>query len=165
MARINIVGIDDNTGAPKVIGWFNPAKCESWSPGTHWNGSDNVLNTSGPDTMSDTLYRTPGGRWIRETSSRWVGTTDQYRYLTDDEARDWLMRADHAETEAALEQYFGALPDESPVGRPNVLGDTKDVKLAIPVDLLARIDQAAGAAGVSRAEWLRTAAETVLASL
>ena len=86
MARINIIGIDDNTGAPKVIGWFNPAKCESWSPGTHWNGSDNVLNTSGPDTASDTLYRTPGGRWIRETRSRWVGTTDQYRYLTDDEA-------------------------------------------------------------------------------
>ena len=39
---------------------------------------------------------------------------------------------------------------------------SRDVKLLIPVELLARIDAAADSAGMSRAEWLRTAAEQAL---
>ena len=163
MSRINFTTIaDDGT---EQLGWFDPNKCEQWEPGRTFDGENRVLNTVSDYAIAyDTLYRTPGGRWIREVISRRAGVADSYDYLTDDQARDWLIRAEGDGTEEAIERFFGELPDESPaIGRPSI-GDARDIKLLIPVELLGRIDDAADSAGVSRAEWLRTAAEQALSS-
>ena len=60
-----------------------------------------------------------------------------------------------------VERYFGAQPEEAAIGRPS-MGDAPVVTVKIPADLLARIDAAADAADVSRAEWIRRACEAAL---
>lgn len=153
---------DDPYTPPTLAGWYDPDKCESWDSGTRWDGNNHVPTVTGSYTEWERLYRTPGGRWVLNHWSRWDGVAETHRFLADNEARDWLLRAETDETEQAIERYFGPIPDESPaIGRPSI-GDARDIKLLIPVELLARIDAAADSAGMSRAEWLRTAAEQAL---
>ena len=47
----------------------------------------------------------------------------------------------------------------NPGGRPAI---GPQITIAFPPDMLARVDAAAGAAGVSRAEWIRRAAVAAL---
>ena len=107
--------------------------------------------------------RTPGGRWVRNSDrSRYHNGADVYQFLTDDEARDWLLRSE--DNDEAIERFFGDQGDEAgpaPIGRPS-MGDAPVVTVKIPADLLARIDAAADDAGVARAEWIRRACAAAL---
>ena len=116
--------------------WADLSKAEAYAGGTRWNG--------------ETLYRTAGGRWL-------LNRDDAYRYLTDDEARDWLIRTE--EHEDAIERHFGTPEEERGPGRPAI---GAQVKIAIDPEMLAAVDVAAGSAGVTRSEWVRRAIAATL---
>ena len=164
MARINIYETDES-GERTLAGWFNPAKCEWYEEGHRWDGNNNIGVISGADVrfVDETLYRTPGGRWVRNSDrSRYHNGADHYEFLTDAEARDWLLRSE--DNDEAIERYFGEQADESgpaPTGRPS-MGDAPAITVKVPAELLARIDTAAGRAGIARAEWIRRACEAAL---
>lgn len=94
------------------------------------------------------LYRTPGGRWVLNHWSQWQGSRETYRFITDDQARDWLLRN---ESDAIVEKWFGALAEESGPGRPEI-GGAVHVRLG---EELARVDAWADEQKIKRAEAVR----------
>ncbi|MEU3283286.1 hypothetical protein [Streptomyces antibioticus] len=166
MARISFA--DPDTG---TLSWFDPAAArDAISEGRTWTGENWVGAISGLQTSRAVLYLTKSGRWIenRDATNEHNGS-DVYRFLTDDQARAWLIKAadarrDTDEAEAALKRHFPDTPEEAgpdPKGGRPAIGPTLNV--AYPTALVARIDAAAAAAGMSRAAWLRKAAEDALA--
>lgn len=160
MPRINFT---DETGK---LCWFDDDAAQAViSEGRNWDGNNWRGACSGLQTSRAALYLTRGGRWIENRDARnEFNGINAYRYLTDDEARDWLVRAadagrDSEEAAEALAKHFPDTPEEegpSAGGRPKI-GPT--INVAYPPDLLEKIDAAAEKAGMSRAAWLRRIAE------
>lgn len=157
MARISFT--DTVTGK---LSWFEPASAHAAiSEGRNWDGNNWRGACSGLQTNQAVLYLTKGGRWIENVDARHeFSGSDSYRFLTDDQAREWLIKAadarrDSEEAEKALEQYFPDTEEESAppqVGRP-VVGPKVEVRL--DPDTLAKVDARAAEEGVKRAEMLR----------
>src|SRR5690606_2328709 len=103
------------------------------------------------------LYRTPKGRWVLHKWSQWAGSEDTYEYISDDRAREWLLKCEHDD---AVEKYFGELEEESGPGRPPI-GSPINVRLGD--DLQARVD-AAALPGEKRAATIRRLLEKALES-
>jgi hypothetical protein len=80
---------------------------------------------------------------------------DTYRFVSDTEAHDWLIRSEC--NDEAIEQYFGEVEEEKGPGRP-AIGEPVNVRLGDA--LLARVDACARLDGMTRAEWVRRACET-----
>lgn len=164
MARINVDLIEEDGFRRTAVGWFDPAKSDHYEEATRWDGNNTVGVSSGIDIRfaNDTLYRTPGGRWVlnRDRSSYYNGR-DSFVFVTDDVARQWLISQD-GEHDAAVERWFGALAEESgPIGRPS-MGDAPAISVKIPAEMLATIDSLADGSGVARAEWIRRACESAI---
>lgn len=159
MSRINIFSTDEE-GDRTLVGWFDPAACDHFDEATRWDGQNNVSVNAGGQYDHERLYRTPGGKWVLNHWSQWQGVQETYRFLAGDEARTWLLIA---EEDAAVEKYFGEIEDERGPGRPAIV-DGATFSLKFPAVLLGHVDEAAKVAGVSRAEWLRRAAEVQLGS-
>lgn len=162
MARISFT--DPDTGS---LSWFDPdAAHDAISEGRNWTGENWIGAVSGLQTSRAVLYLTRGGRWIENQDARSeFNGSDVYRFLTDDQAREWLIKAadarrDTEEAEAALKQHFPDTPQEvgpnSKGGRPSV-GPT--INVAFPRDLLDKVEAAAKDSGMTRAAWLRKVAE------
>lgn len=155
MPRVNVYDYStDEFGQsdPQLAGWFNPDSATSYEEATEWNGSNHISVNPVGDYGHQMLYRTKGGRWILNTWSQYQGVADRYEFIDDDTAKDWLIRNNE---DAAAEQWFGALEEESGPnlgGRPAV--GTK-VETRLPDDLLARVDERAEVEGVARAEMIR----------
>lgn len=91
--------------------YFIPAKSTSFEDGTRWNGHSNIGLNSGSEWIDETLWLTPAGRWIlNRDETRYHAGPDHYAYITDDQARDWLIRSEI--NEEAITEHFGPLPDE-----------------------------------------------------
>jgi len=145
MTRTNIYDYFDFQADRAFVGWFDPDRAEAFY------GSD----------PHETLYRTPSDRWVLRHKSGYGDTPATYEYLTGDAAKEWLLKTES--NDDAVRRFFGEIEDESGPnlgGRPEV-GPAFSVKF--PPDLLAKVDEAARADGVSRAEWLRRAAHHQLA--
>lgn len=157
MPRINVP-----TPGSDRTGWFDPDKAIETIENTYrWDGNNNVSVVSGDKFAHETLYRTPGGRWVLERTSQWQNVADEYRFLDDDEAKDWLTRDGDDEV---IERYFGELPDESGPdqgGRPTVGGI---ISTAVGVDRLAAVDQWAAEHGVKRADAIRQLLDAALSA-
>lgn len=158
--------------------WFSPdAAREVVSESRTWDGQNLVGSTSGLQTNRAVLYLTRGGRWVEHVdASHEFDGPDTYRYLTDNQARDWLTRsAEEAaggraaermageDAERALAKHFGDVGEEtdsetdaSQGGRPPI-GPT--INVAYPREVLTRIEDSAAAEGISRAAWLRKIAQ------
>lgn len=157
MARISFT--DSDTGN---LSWFDPdAARDAISEGRNWTGQNWIGAISGLQTSRAVLYLTRGGRWIENQDGRnEFNGSDVYRFLTDDQAREWLVKAadarrDTEEAEAALKRHFPNVPEESGPnlgGRP-VVGPKVEVRL--DPDTLAKVDARADKEGVKRAEVLR----------
>lgn len=157
MSRIIITSTDPHTGET-VTGWFDPASSTLYRAAREWNGRNRASVITGDEYADEYLYRTRGGRWVlNRDTTRYDGGGDRYEYVSDAEARDWLVRSQ--DNEDALAQWFGPVEEERGPGRP-VVGD--QVNIAFPGELLAAVDAAARAAGVSRSEWVRRAAQAAL---
>lgn len=145
----------------KIIGWFDDEKAEIFTSARVWNGQNRVNAASGVEGVEQYLYRTAQGRWViardetrTQINGRVGGTT--YRYADDDEAREWMIRAEVDDAE--IERFF-AMPEEVQIGRPDV---GPQVVVRMPVELRDKVDEVAAAAGVTRAAWIRTLVEGAL---
>lgn len=159
MARINIYGTDYTTGETARLGWFDPATAEEFREGTRWDGHNHIRVCSGGQVGFEVLYRTKRGRWVlnRDFRNEFNGG-DTYRFLSDDEARDWLIRSEI--NDAAVERFFGELEPERGPGRPPV---GTQVKVRVPDETLAALDARAEADGITRAALIRRLVEAGLA--
>lgn len=164
MTRISFT--DPDTGA---LSWFDPdAARDAISEGRNWTGENWIGAVSGLRTSRAVLYLTRGGRWIENQDSTCeFNGSDVYRYLDDDQARQWLIKAadarrDNEEAEASLTRHFPDTPDEEGPnlgGRP-VVGPKVETRL--DTETLAKVDERAEKEGVKRAEMLR---RLIIASL
>lgn len=144
MARINVY---EEAG---LAGWFNPETATCYNQGKEWDGNNMVGVITRSQWVDEYLYRTAGGRWVlNHDASRYHNGSDDYRFLTDDEARDWLLRSEI--NDKAIEEHFGELEEERGPGRPEI-GPPVNIRLG---DLLPKIDARANAEGVTRAELVR----------
>lgn len=150
MARTNVYGHDEDTGDRRLIGWFDPDKCERFDADTYWNGQNRVDKITRSEWIDATLFRTTGGRWVERTDyTRYHNGEVEHRFLSDDEARDWLLRN---EDDEAVAEHFGEVAEESgPGGRPEI-GPAVNVRLG---DLQERVDAYAAAHKLTRAAAVR----------
>lgn len=156
MARVIVI----EPLAGQTAGWFDPDSATGYDDGDRWDGHNNVGAASGSQWTSETLYRTAGGRWVlNRDASRCDGGPDTYEYVTDEQARDWLMRTRTQANEDAIAEHFPGTPQEVQYGRPEV---GPQVVVRMPETLRDRVDAAAAAHGVSRASWIRAAVESAL---
>ena len=154
MTRINVT---DSDGFGHVVGWFDVDTADGYPEGTRWDGNNNVSLATGAYSEHEFLYHTAGGRWVVNHWSQWQGRPEWYHFVTDEDAREWLIRCEYPEAEVEAATGTSVESERGP-GRPEI-GPAFSVRF--PADLLARVDAAAEAAHVSRAGWLRAAAELV----
>jgi hypothetical protein len=148
MARVNVYDEDGK------LGWFDPDKAERFNEATRWDGQNNVSAVA-PRYHHEALYRTKGGRWVLNHWSQWQGSEETYRFVTDEQAKTWLLKCEHDD---AVKRYFGEIEEERGPGRPAV-GPMVNVRLG--EDLTARVD-AARLEGESRAAAIRRLLEDAL---
>ncbi len=154
MNRINIYHYPDHDPAdhdplpPVLDGWFDESSAEVFLEDKQWDGNNHRSVHTGSEFEHQTLYRTAGGRWVLHCWSQWQGTTPTYRFVTDNTAREWLIRNgdDHH-----IARLFGELEAERGPGRPEV-GPAVNIRLG---DLLPAVDQRAKDEGLTRAEMIR----------
>ena len=124
MARTNIYETDSD--GRYLVGWYDPDQCESWAANTRWDGNNHVCLVTGDPHEWERLYRTPGGRWVLHHWSRWQGHPDEHRFVTDEEARDWLLRNETPVAEAERG------PGQPRIGTP--------IKVTLPDGYIAALD-------------------------
>lgn len=145
MNRVNVY----NPETRELVGWFDADAAEKFEEDTWFDGSNRISKATGSQFEHEALYRTKGGRWVLDKWSQWQGSRETYEFISDDEAREWLIAQNE---DVAVERYFGELEDERGPGRPEI-GPAIQVRL--PEDMLAAVDSRADAEGVSRAEMVR----------
>lgn len=156
MARINITEVDEWTGEPTVVGWFDSTKVTVFKEDTEWDGNNIVSAIPGCAPYGhQQLIRTAGGRWVLNSWSQWEGSPDVYEFIDDDRAREWLI-LNHKDE--AVTKHFGQIEDERGPGRPEV-GNAVHVRLG---DLLPGLDAYAAEHGVNRAEAIRQAVRDLI---
>jgi hypothetical protein len=150
MTRINVYRNDEYDGKT-LDGWFDPKTATRYDSGTEWDGNNHISVITGSQWVDEYLYRTKGGRWVlNHDATRYHNGSDDYRFITDEQARDWLLRSRINDT--AVEEHFGEIEEERGPGRPEV---GKPINVRLGDDLLARVDAAAAERGKSRADLLR----------
>lgn len=156
MTRINIYAkADDDYDSydkPALLGWFDPATSEAFEQDTEWDGNNMIGVITRSQWVDESLYRTKGGKWVRNNNAtRYMNGPNLFEFLTDDEARDWLLRSEC--NDEAIERFFGDVADEEDrrPGRPEIGGR---VTMSLG-ELLPAIDAYAARAGFSRAAAVR----------
>lgn len=153
MARINIY---DEAGT--MVGWFDPAKCESWEQATGWDGDGHVELATGSKEVDARLYLTTGNRWVLGNYAlpRFAGGVDTFRFISAEDAYQWLAR--NGCPPGQIQALIARTQEMHEAERT----PTVSYELQMPEGLLRRIEEAATQAGVSQAEWLRQAAIAAL---
>lgn len=152
MTRINVYSRSDSTDPepPVLEGWFDPDAADAYAEAEEWDGN-NMVSVVGGRYEHEQLYRTAGGRWVLNHWSQWEGRGETYHFVTDQEARDWLLRCNY--DSADIERITGAeVAAERGPGQPQI---GTQVKATISDEHLALID-----AMVQRGE-ARTRSEAV----
>jgi hypothetical protein len=158
MTRINIYAPADEYGdeKPALLGWFDPANAECFEQGKEWDGNNMIGVISRSEWIDEYLYRTKGGKWVRNHDAhRYMGGSDTYQFVTDAEARDWLLRSEA--NDEAVKRLFGDVADEEDrrAGRPEI-GGAVHVRLG---EALAKVDAYAAERKIKRADAVRLLAE------
>jgi hypothetical protein len=164
MSRVNVYAktdLSDYDGygfKPELLGWFDPAKAERFDQDTQWDGNNVVGVLTGSQWVDEYLYRTSGDRWVRNhDATRYCNGPDTYEFLTDEQAKDWLLRSGNHDD--VIERFFGEVEEEKGPGRPGIGGP---VHVRLGAGNLSRVDAWAEAEGISRAEWVRRAVEAAV---
>lgn len=145
MARVNVYDRYDGT----LVGWFNDDAAETFGEYREWDGSNMISRATGSQWRHEELYRTAGGRWVLHRWSNVQGEREHYEFITEDEAREWLLAQGHDE---AVERYFGAIEEERGPGRPEI-GPRLQVR--VPQEIIDGLDKLADIEGVPRADVVR----------
>lgn len=154
MARVNVFNYPDPSDPDQEIrlaGWFDPDSATKFHEDETWDG-DNYISVNVGRFNHQCLYRSKSGRWILNTWSDWSGTPETYQFVTDEVAKDWLLRNNGDDS---VEEFFGEIEEESGPdlgGRPS---EGKKIEVRIPDDTLALIEDRAKAEGTTRSEMIR----------
>lgn len=144
MGRINVYA------DAELAGWFDPDSAERFDQDTEWDGHNSIGVITKSQWVDEYLYRTKGGRWVlNEDAHRYMNGPDTYRFITDDEAKDWLLRS--VCNDEAVERFFDKIEEERGPGRPKI-GNEVLVRLG---DLLGPVDDYAARTALNRAEAIR----------
>lgn len=156
MTRINVFyyGNPDDPGyeGPVRVGHFSPESAEVFEEDTRWDGNSNVSVNPVGSYGHQMLYRTRGGRWVLHEWSQWQGVREKYEFVSDETARDWLLRN---REDAAVEKWFGKLEDEAGPdlgGRPEIGGR---IDVMIGTHLRDEVDAYASTLKMNRGEAVR----------
>lgn len=160
MTRINVYSQPDEYGTfgspgagPELLGWFDDDKAEIFHQDKRWDGSNMIGVITGSQWVDEYLYRTKGGRWVRyHDAHRAYNGPRVYEFLTDKQARDWLLRSEC--NDDAVQRFFGEIEEERGPGRPKIGGKAL---ISIGDDLLGQVDAYAKENGTARAEVVRIA--------
>ena len=154
------IAVTDDAGGPD--GWFDPdaATARTWAEGTRWVGNNHISLATGSQWDHEELWQTASGRWAVRWWSQWQGRAPRTRWVTAEQAQEWLVRNEWDDD--AIADALGTTPaaESGPKGGRPVVGPA--ISVAYPADLLARIDAAASVLGITRAAWLRSVAEQAL---
>lgn len=140
MERVNI--LDPTTG--KVAGWFDLDAAERWS-------DEDPFAPNSPH-RGEAIIRTARGRWVLERWTHHVGEAPSYRYISADDAREWLAR-NH--WDGAVERHFG-VPEMDAGGAPVTVGGSRRL-IQAPDELWEAVDARAAELGISGSEVVRRA--------
>jgi hypothetical protein len=127
---VNRVNVTDAGGTR--TGHFDYGKIQGrWSDGDR-NGYG---NGSGGTGRGQAIIFTSGGAWVRERWTQWSGEKDQYSYISDQAAQEWLLSNGF---DGAVAEHFGPVAEEEDrrPGRP-AIGGAVHVRLG---DLLTGVD-------------------------
>lgn len=94
MTRINLTN---------ASGWFNKETAISFDESTFWNGSNHISKATGSQTEHERLYKTASGKWVLACWSNWQNTSDSFEAISENEACQWLFKAEEYEK---LEELF-----------------------------------------------------------
>lgn len=92
---------------------FSPERCDVFEEAVYHDGRNLISRATGEEFRHETLYRTPGGRWILERSSQWQGESTRYREVSAALAASWLVRNEH-EPPADLADATASLDVDAP---------------------------------------------------
>ena len=160
MTRINVYSQpdkDDYSAKAELIGWFSADKATYFKEERHVFDGTNLAGVHlGDRNRGQGLYRTAQGRWVLEHWSDWQGETTRYEFVTDADAKDWLIV--NEEGTETLEKYFGEIEEERGPGRPEI-GGAVHVRLG---ELVQGVDAYAKRHEMSRADAIRSLIEDAL---
>lgn len=171
MQRINVYAIEDDLieddfhdgygydphigyrqpAKPELAGWFDLDKATKFHEDTEWDGSNHISVATGSQWDHEMLIRTAQGRWVLNTYSNRQGVMETYRFISDNDAREWLLRNDG---DREVRQYFGEIEEERGPGRPSI---GEQVCFTVPADVLAELDAQVERENSTRSALLRRA--------
>jgi len=154
MQRVNVYADPDPDSGegPRLAGWFDLDRATRFGEDRDFDGSNWISRATGSQWHHQYLYRTAQGRWVLEHTSNYQGTLDLWEFVTDGQAREWLLANGH---DAAVREHFGEVEAEAGPnlgGRPEI-GPAVTVRL--PRHLLGLVDDHAKTHGLTRAEAVR----------
>lgn len=157
MPRINVYA-DDEDGQRILAGWFDPDKAEVAAEDFRYDEHTNRVSVhTGDQFYHQALYHTSGGRWVLHCWSQWQGSVPTYEFLTDEQAKTWLLVNG---SDDVIAEHFGEVEEERGPGRPEV---GKPINVRLGDELLAQVDAEAKRCGKSRADTLRDLVAQALA--
>jgi hypothetical protein len=102
--RINVYG-----EAGELSGWFDRDEARVFYEDTWFDGHNHVSIATGTRYEHEALLRTEGRRWVLHWWSQWQGSRETYRFITDEQAREWLLKNNE---DQAVEEFLGPIEDE-----------------------------------------------------
>lgn len=94
--------ITDGSGS-----YFDSDKAEYFEENTRWNGQNHISVITGSQWEHEGLYRTAGGRWVKNVWSDFQGSAEVYELIDNEEAARWLSINGHEHE--ACEKEIAAL--------------------------------------------------------
>lgn len=153
MKRIVVTTEDGDTA-----GWYDADRAVVIPEERRWDGSNRISMATGSQWEHETLVRTAGGRWVLNRWSQWDGSVEQWVYVDDDAAREWLVRIGGGRADAAIARYLPGTPDE--VGPP---GETPKRTIRVSDEVWQAASDAARAKGTTVSELIRQALSELVA--
>ncbi len=144
----------------KTVGHYDDATLRGqWEEGTYWDGENRCSLATKSQWEHEQLRQTAGGRWVIYSWSQWQGHQPSNRFVTDDEARDWLMRNEYSNEQIADIMGEAPEPERGP-GQPRI---GQPVKVVIPDDQVRALDAMVEAGRArTRSEAIRQVLTTAL---
>lgn len=146
MDRVNVYTVGPD-GTRTFAGWFDRDAATVFHEAP---GQVRHRPTEREHRRREELWLTTGGAWVIHRWGQLRGDAGRWAFLPAQDARVWLDENGHPGVPTGSGGESRGVPPV--MGRPRV---GQRVAIAVPDDLIARVNAAADEAGVTRAEWLR----------
>ena len=75
--------------------WFDLESATKFAENTRWDGRNHISVATGDQWSHEDLYRTAGGRWVKNSYSQWQGSSETWEEINEAEAAEWLVSNGH----------------------------------------------------------------------